>query len=85
MEKKYRLRKLYQEALDLSFSGYTITEYSEVPTYKLNETEKWVSDSIAIFITCKYVGNYLGFSQQDNKVGEHLEKLIGFECSVQIL
>jgi hypothetical protein len=84
MEKKYRLRKLYQEALDLSFSGYTITEYSEVPTYKLNETEKWVRDSTAVFITCKYDEGYFGHSK-DSKISEHLEKLFGFECSVQIL
>ena len=60
MEKKDRLRKLYQEALDLSFSGYyTITEYNEVPTYKLDENESWVDDSIAIFITCKYQYLYI--------------------------
>jgi hypothetical protein len=89
MEKKHRLFKLYQEALNLSFSGYTITEYSEVPTYKLDENESWVDDSIAVFITCKYVGNYLIFSKQTNKIGEkigeHLESLFGFECNVQIL
>ena len=84
MEKKYRLRKLYQEALDLSFSGFTITEYTEVPTYKLDETEKWVSDSTAVFITCKYDGGYFGHHKY-NKVGEHLENLFGFECSIQIL
>jgi hypothetical protein len=83
MEKKDRLRKLYQEALDLSFSGYTITEYSEVPTYNLDENDAWVDDSIAIFITCKYDGNHLGYSP--NKLGEHLENLFGFECTVQFL
>lgn len=85
MEKKDRFRRIYQEALELSFSGYTITEYSEVPTYKLDGNDVWVDDSIAIFITCKYVGNYLGFSSQTNKVSEHLENLFGFECTVQFL
>jgi hypothetical protein len=81
MEKKDRLRKLYQEALDLSFSGYTITEYNEVPTYKLDENTSWVSDSKAIFITCKYEA-HPHHLQLSNKISEHLENLFGFECSV---
>ena len=52
MEKKDRLRKLYQEALGLSFGGFSITEYSEVPTYKVDEIGKWAIDSKAVFITC---------------------------------
>lgn len=85
MEKKDRLRRIYQEALDMSFSGYTITEYTEVPTHKLDESGTWVRDSRAVFITCKYEGNYLGYTAQYSKLGEHLENLFGFECIVQIL
>ena len=84
MEKKYRLRKLYQEALNISFSGYTITEYNEVPTFKLNETGTWVRDSNAVFITCKSDGNYLE-RNRNYSITRHLENLFGFECSVQIL
>jgi len=87
MEKKDRLRKLYQEALDLSFSGFSITEYAEVPTYKVDKIGKWVSDSKAVFITCKYVGNYSEFAIGYNYlyISNHLENLIGFECNVEIL
>jgi len=87
MEKKDRLRKLYQEALHLSFSGFSITEYSEVPTYKVDKIGKWVSDSKAVFITCKYVGNFSEFDINYNYlyISNHLENLFGFECNVQIL
>ena len=86
MEKKDRLRRIYQEALDLSFSGCTIIEYDEVPTYKLDENMAWVDDSTAVFITCKSDGNYSEPARYyGDKISYHLENLFGFECSVQIL
>jgi hypothetical protein len=85
MEKKDRFRKLYQEALDLSFSGFCITEYTEVPTYKVDETGRWVSDSKAVFITCGYNGDVSQFSKNYLHISNHLENLFGFECNVQIL
>ena len=85
MEKKDRLRRIYQEALNMSFSGCTIIEYNEVPTYKVDETGKWVSDSKAIFITCKNDGSYSEPARYyGDKISYHLENLFGFECSVQI-
>jgi hypothetical protein len=86
MEKKDRLRRIYQEALDLSFSGFSITEYTELPTYKVDETGRWVSDSKAVFITCRYNENFSGFGINYNyrDISNHLENLFGFECNVQI-
>jgi hypothetical protein len=80
MENKERLQKLYQEALDLSFSGFSISDFVVVQTYKFEEEDKWIKDSKSVFITCKSCGNH-----NLHQVCNHLEKLFGFECTLEIL
>jgi hypothetical protein len=80
MENKERLQKLYQEALDLSFSGFSISDFLVVQTYKFDDVDKWIKDSKSVFITCKSCGNH-----NLHQVCSHLEKLFGFECTLEIL
>jgi hypothetical protein len=67
MEKKDRLRKLYQEALDLSFSGFSITEYSEVPTYKVDE----ISDEASFLEMLDYLNEQLITDGKEAIVFDH--------------
>jgi hypothetical protein len=80
-----RLKKVVQSALDISFSGLTITEFKALETSQLTDDNKWEPFSYTLFITLKR-GTSLneGYSQtlQTLDVTHFLESLIGFECCV---
>lgn len=49
-----RLRKIYQKALDISYSGVTITEFRVLPLHTFDEQKQdWVPVSYSIMIILK--------------------------------
>ena len=77
-----RLKKVVQSALDISFSGLTITEFKALETSQLTEDFEWEPFSYTLFITLSrgktLNENYI----QSGNIINFLESLIGFECCV---
>lgn len=77
---KDRLKRLCEIALETSYGDVTISEFTMVPTFKLdNESSKWVSDSFTLFIHIKKSSSSLNVIED---VQKRLERCIGFECCV---
>jgi hypothetical protein len=77
-----RLKKVVQSALDISFSGLTITEFKALETSQLTDDNKWEPFSYTLFITLKRGGTLNENYIQTLDIVYFLESLIGFECCV---
>ncbi len=83
-----RLKKLCQEALDISYPVFTIEEFRALPTEKFDEEKnEWVHLSYSLFIMLKkkpmmdYKEPFHNFSD----VEKFLESFFGFEFCVDFV
>lgn len=80
---KDRLKKLYTEALNLSYSGrISITEFVVLPTHEYNnEKNEWIQSSYSLFVGLKKPTDYVN-NDDWRGVDKFLENFFGFECVV---
>jgi len=85
-----KLKKIFQELLDISYSGLTIEEFRVHPTQKYDENlSKWVPDSFCVFTVLRKKENVESESwtvlDEERNIHLFFESLLGYEFCLDVI
>ena len=73
-------QKRFEKILNKIYSGLTITDYTVLPRYQLNEKNEWIPDSPAIFVCARNDSDNSNMSME--QISNELTGLTGFEVNI---
>ena len=74
-------REIFEKVLECFCPGAKIESYKEWGRNKLDENNKWIKDSPALFVVIKY--ETTNASLRSNKLSEQLSDLLGCEIMIE--